>query len=103
VTDRAVLLKTKGPGSGEQMTTVEDDDVSITQNGNSCSAFIKTQNILLSMRWRGFYMDFEMWVPRSTCSNAVGHLGRCDRNRENDVSGFDEREQLAASPETVAI
>ena len=89
---RAVLLKTLGPGSVAQVTAVEDDNVLIRQDGNWCSAFIKSHNIRIDMHWYYYCMDVNIYVPRSICNTAFGHLGRCDGIPGNDVSGFNDSE-----------
>lgn len=93
---QAILLKTVGPGSVIQVTSVEDNDVSIRQSGRWCYAFIKARNIRINMVWHGFYMNFDIYVPRSACNleRAFGHLGRCDGKQGNDVSGFNDSELI---------
>lgn len=88
--DRPVLIRTVGPGAGEEITSVDDDDIRITLSGNMCEAFFKKLFVRIEIVfYPGVYMNYDIYVPRSFCRNAVGHLGNCDDDASNDASGLE--------------
>lgn len=40
------------------------------------------------MTWNSghHYMNYKVYVPKVLCKIAVGHMGNCDGNKDNDVS-----------------
>ena len=87
------VLRTVGPGAGEEVTTdIDDEFVRITRNDNKVVAFMKNSFITLNVTW--YTRHFGEWVvisvcmPRAICEqyNVGGHLGNCDNITANDQS-----------------
>ena len=78
--------------SVQQVNTVNNDRVQITLNRNSMTANIKVLNIRITATWHGRYINYNLFVPRFLCEVSFGHLGNCDGNPNNDVSGPNDRE-----------
>lgn len=81
------LIQTVGPDAVRDLSSVETINVRASRSGNTLNAFMKNTNIRLTATWRGIYMDFNIFVPRSLCLRSVGHLGSCDGNGGNDIAG----------------
>ena len=87
--DVAVLLETIP--TVRQLTSVDNEHVQITISGNSMTANIKGLNIRITATWHGRFINYQICVPQSLCRVSVGHLGNCDGNPNNDVSGPNNR------------
>lgn len=83
--DQPVLLRTV-PGPVTQLTSVDDDRVMITLDGNMCTVFFKILRIEIVMTWHGNHMEYSICIPPPFCSVSIGHLGNCDGNGANDVA-----------------
>ena len=66
---------------------MNDERVFIERFGASVFAVIKNLNIRINATWYGRYLNFQVFVPRFLCELSFGHLGNCDGNPFNDVSG----------------
>ena len=64
----------------------------IIRSGNTLTANIKKLNIKIDATWHSRYMNFNLLVPCRLCEVSFGHLGNCDGNPNNDVSGPNDRE-----------
>ena len=81
-----MLLETL-PTQHEVIGNVDNNRVNIIRSGNRLTAFIKGLNIRITVYWHGRYMNYDLKVPRFLCEISYGHLGNCDGNPNNDVSG----------------
>ena len=91
--DEVVLLQTVP--SLKLVTSVDNDDVLITLEGNECVAIFKKLNFGVKFTWMAAGMDsylcYELTdVTRELCMNAYGHMGNCDLNPDNDKAGPDD-------------
>ena len=70
--------------------------MTITQSGNTMVAEIKVLNIRIEASWHSFsqyrYINYKVFVPCFLCQISFGHLGNCDGDTSNDMSGPDDRE-----------
>ena len=76
----------------QQVNNVNNSRVQITLNGDSLTANIAVVNIRITATWLRRHMRFHIFVPRFLCEVSFGHLGNCDGNPDNDVSGPNDRE-----------
>ena len=90
--DQAVLLQTVP--TVEQVSSVDNDHVQITQSGNRITANIKVLNIRITATWYGRYINYQVFAPAFLCQISLGHLGNCDGNRGNDYAGPNECEWI---------
>ena len=94
--DQPVIIDTI---TGEYLTAVDNDDIKITLTDDDiyglhrvqCVAFFKKLFIRIEITYLPDYfcMCYFIYVPRSFCRNAVGHLGNCDDNSTNDALGLE--------------
>ncbi len=88
--DQPILLRTI-PSSFEAIHNVDNQHVNIVRSGNSITANIKNLNIRITATFHSFgiylYINYQICVPRFLCQFSFGHLGNCDGNPNNDVSG----------------
>ena len=87
--DVAVLLETIP--TVRQLTSVDNDHVQITLNGCIMTANIKDLCIRIVATRCGIFLNYEIFVPRFLCEESSGHLGNCDGNPNNDISGPNDR------------
>ena len=71
---------------------MNDERVYIFRRGAFLFAVIKNLNIRIIATFYGRYLNFQVIVPRFLCELSFGHLGNCDGNPNNDVSGPNDRE-----------
>jgi hypothetical protein len=94
--DQAVLLQTI-PKPAQAVGDVDDLRVNIKRTGNTLTANIKQLNIRITATWHAYnsifrFINYQVYVPRFLCERSIGHLGNCDDNPDNDVSGPDDCE-----------
>ena len=96
--DEPLLLRTI-PAPVQPVTIVNDQLVYIELIGNTMMAFVKDLNIRIVARFYNYfgiyiYIDYQICVPRFLCELSFGHLGNCDDDLSNDVSGPNDCESL---------
>ena len=94
--DQPLLLRTV-PTPAQQVNNVDDEHVNIVRTGNSLTANIKDLNIRITATVHSFgagyfYINYQICVPRFLCELSIGHLGNCDDNPNNDISGSNDCE-----------
>ena len=98
--DEPILLRTI-PEPIQPVTNVNDELVDIVRTGNSMTANIKNLNIRITATLYQFsiylYINYQICVPRFLCELSFGHLGNCDDDLSNDVSGPNDCESLLHS------
>lgn len=97
VDDEPRLIRTVEPGAGQEVTsTVDDEHVEITKNGNNVVAFMKASFIEVDMTWifwqgrrrSARFINFRICLPSSICQqhSVEGHLGNCNEDNSDDHS-----------------
>lgn len=86
------LIRTVGPGAGQEVTSVDDEHVHITKTGNRVVAFMKANFIEIDMERRIWsnptakFINFDICMPSFNCRQYTvdGHLGNCNEIGADD-------------------
>ena len=82
VVDRRPVFYRTYPGPAFPISSIDDNDVKISLNGNVGQVHFKKMCIDLTMTYfTRDYIDYKICVPKNICTRSTGHLGSCTENQ----------------------